>query len=289
MRHLLLLPLAVAALALALASSAGADTKTIQITKAGFVPATTSIAVGDTVTWHNADTVNHQVVANNGSFASPVLKPGETYSVTFSKQGTTAYRDALHTSLKGSVAVSGPPAGVTLSAASSVVTYGAGTTLSGSISSQQSNQWVVLNALPFGEKTAKQANVASTTTNGAFQFGVSPTIRTTYTAQWSTATSSPVTVYVRPRLGLGVSGRLFTAKATSDLSYAGHYVLVQRRRVTSTSWFSVKKVFLGASSRARFRLVVPRGRWYVRLYLPAAQAGDGYLASTSRLVAVLHR
>ena len=60
-------------------AGAGADTKTVQIVKSGFTPSTTTITVGDSVTWKNADTVNHQVVANDGSFASPVFpkSPGK--------------------------------------------------------------------------------------------------------------------------------------------------------------------------------------------------------------------
>jgi len=68
MKRLLMLPLALVA-TLVVAASAGADTKTVQITKSGFTPAATTITVGDTVTWHNADSANHQVVANDGSFA----------------------------------------------------------------------------------------------------------------------------------------------------------------------------------------------------------------------------
>ena len=77
MKRILLVPLALVA-ALLVATAAGADTKTVQITGGGFTPKATTIAIGDTVTWHNADTSAHQVVANNGSFASPVLKPDET-------------------------------------------------------------------------------------------------------------------------------------------------------------------------------------------------------------------
>src|SRR4029079_15910189 len=92
MKRLLLLPLALIA-TLVVVASAGADTKTVQITKAGFTPVSTTISVGDTVTWHNADSANHQVVANDGSFASPVLKPTESFSFTFQKEGKVNYHD----------------------------------------------------------------------------------------------------------------------------------------------------------------------------------------------------
>jgi len=74
MKRLLVVPVAVLA-AVLVAVAAGAATQTVQITKNGFTPQTATVNVGDTVTWHNADTVNHHVVADDGSFASPVLHP----------------------------------------------------------------------------------------------------------------------------------------------------------------------------------------------------------------------
>src|SRR5439155_14155186 len=60
--------LAVASLGLVLAAPAATATTTVQIKRTGFVPATVTINQDDAVTWTNADTINHQVVANAGSF-----------------------------------------------------------------------------------------------------------------------------------------------------------------------------------------------------------------------------
>src|SRR3954452_22351815 len=122
MMRMLLLPLALFA-ALVVAASAGADTKTVQITKNGFTPSATTVKVGDTVAWKNADTANHQVVADDGTFASPVLKPGESYSFTFQKSGKVNYRDSFATSHRGSGTANPPAADVTLSANSNGVVF----------------------------------------------------------------------------------------------------------------------------------------------------------------------
>src|SRR5947209_20327988 len=98
MRRLILL-LGVVAL-LAGASGAGAANTTVTITKTGFPAATVAVAVGDTVTWTNRDTVNHQVTADSGTFTSPVLKPGESWSYTFTKADTYPYRDKLNEKLR---------------------------------------------------------------------------------------------------------------------------------------------------------------------------------------------
>ena len=283
MRRMLLLPLALLATLVVVASGAAA-TKTVQITKSGFTPTATTIAVGDTVTWHNADTANHQVVANDGTFASPVLKPDETYSFTFQKAGKVNYHDALATTNKGSVTVNAPAATVTLSAAAQTITYGNSTSLSGAVSNQLVNEPVTLTAQPYGKGTQSLAT-ATTQANGAFTFSVSPTIQTSYLAHWRTTNSNPVTVNVAPRVGLGLSGRMYVAKVTSDLTYGGHWVLVQRRNVLG-GWHSIKRVFLGDNSRALFRVRLPHGRSVLRLVLPTSQAGTGYVQGLSRLLAV---
>jgi len=283
MKRILLLPLALLA-TLVVVASAGAETKTVQITKSGFTPTATTITVGDTVTWHNADTANHQVVANDGSFASPVLKPGESFSFTFQKAGKVNYHDALATTNKGSVTVNAPPASVTLSAAAQTVTYGNSTRVSGTVTNQLVNEPVTLTSQPFG-KGVQSLATTTTQANGAFTFGVSPTIQTEYQAHWRTTNSNPVTINVAPRVGFGLSGRLYIAKVTSDLTYGGHWVLVQRRNVLG-GWHSVKRVFLNDNSRAVFRVRLPHGRSVLRLVLPQSQAGQGYVQGLSRLLVV---
>ncbi len=286
MKKILLLPVALL-LTLVVAASAGADTKTVQITKTGFTPSTSTITVGDTVTWHNADTASHQVVANDGTFASPVLTAGQTYSFTFQKAGKVTYHDAFKTTHKGTVTVNAPAANVTLTAPVSTITYGDNTTINGTVTNQLTNEPVSLTAQPYGKGT-QSLNTTTTQSNGVFSFGVAPTIQTSYVAHWRTTSSPSVTVQVRPRVGFGHSGARYTAKVTSDLSYAGHYVWLQRKSPTG-SFRNVKRVFLGSTSRAVFTAKLVKGRSILRLVLPDTQAGVGYVASSSRLISILKR
>jgi plastocyanin len=285
MKRLLLLPLAAFA-AVLLVAAAGAATQTVQITKNGFTPQSITLSVGDTVTWHNADSASHQVVANDGSFASPVLQPDQTYSHTFSSAGAFRYHDAFARTHAATITVNGPAATVTLSPASRTVVYGGDTTLTGTVSNQGTNEPVTLTAQSVG-KGVQSIDSTQTSSNGSFSFTVSPTIGTTYQAHWRSADSSPVTVQVSPRVGLGRSGRLYIARVTSDLSYSGHYVWLQRHY--GFGWRSVKRVYLGANSRAVFTVRTPRGHTMLRLYLPAGQAGGGYVAGLSRTIVVFHR
>jgi plastocyanin len=132
MRKLVLL-LTVAAALVAPQSSFAATTK-VSVTRTGFHPAAVTVAAGDTVTWTNNDTTRHQVVAETGSFSSPVLAPNQSYSHAFAAGGTFAYRDALHPSLRASVTVI-PPRTVW-------ITRTGFTPASISIKSGQSVRWV---------------------------------------------------------------------------------------------------------------------------------------------------
>jgi plastocyanin len=272
---------------LVVAAAAGADTKTVQITRQGFTPYSTTINVGDSVTWRNADTVSHQIVANDGSFASPVLKPGETYTFTFQKAGKLTYHDTLSTKKSATVTANAPAAQVSLTASTTTITYGDNTTVSGTVSNQLASESVNLTSQPYGKGTQALATT-STQSSGAFSFGVAPTIQTSYQAHYKTSTSPAVTINVAPRVGFGRSGNRYTAKVTSDLSYAGHYVWVQRKAPYG-SFRNVKRIYLSSSSRAIFTLHLVRGRSILRLVLPDTQAGVGYVASASRMISVAKR
>lgn len=283
MKRLFMLPLAVLAAVLVVVA-AGAATQTVQVTKNGFTPQSSTISAGDTVTWHNADTADHQVVADDGSFASPVLHSDQSYSHVFNSAGTFKYHDSLAKTHAGTITVTGPAAALTLSASRPTVVYGSGATLSGAINSALSSEPVTLTAQSLGKST-QSIDQVTTTSGGNYLFTVTPTIQTTYQSHWRSADSQTVMVNVSPRIGFSRSGNLFIAKATSDLSYAGHFVWVQRH--FGFGWRSVKRVFLGANSRAVFRMKLPHGRTtMLRLVMPQGQAGAGYVAGLSRIVFV---
>jgi plastocyanin len=286
MKRLLMLALALAA-TLTVAAATGAATSTIQITKNGFTPSSVTVNSGDTVTWHNADTKTHQVVADNGTFASPAISAGQSWSYTADKSGTFTYRDAYATSHKATLKVNAPPATLSLSASLQTVIYGSSTSLNGQVSNNLTNEPVTLTSQAYG-KSIQSVAATTTQSSGSFMFGVTPTIQTTYTAHYRTSNSSPVTVNVAPRVGFGLSGRLFIAKVTSDIGYGGHYVVVQRRNALG-GWYSFKRVYLGDNSRAAFRLALPKGHSTLRLVLPSGQAGAGYVQGISRLLPIVKR
>jgi len=73
----------------------------------GFNPPTFTVVIGinNTVVWTNDDSVPHTVTADDGSFSSGNLNPGDSYSFTFITPGTYAYHCNYHSWMKGTVIV----------------------------------------------------------------------------------------------------------------------------------------------------------------------------------------
>ena len=92
---------------------AGAATHTVEIPGRFFQPSRLDVFVGDTVRWINADNERHSVSANTsaqaqgeffdssnrcpgGLLGNNCLRPGESFSHTFTQPGTFTYRCKLH-------------------------------------------------------------------------------------------------------------------------------------------------------------------------------------------------
>src|SRR5689334_4828614 len=102
-------------------------------------------------------------------------------------------------------------------------------------SSSRRRAQVTLSSQPYGSTTASaQKQTTGTGADGSFSFDVSPSIQTTYVAQWNGTQSPPVTVHVAPQVGFGRSGSIYKARVVSAINYKGHYVLLQRHR--SLGW-----------------------------------------------------
>jgi plastocyanin len=280
--------LVVSLLAATLAPSAFGATRTVDITRAGFVPDRLTIDAGDTVTWTNKDTTQHQVVADGGDFpASPVLQPNQAYSHRFLRSGSFGYRDAFVRNQRGRIIVRD---GVTLAAAARIARFGASTTLSGVVSNGQAGENVTVEAQACGSATFTRLGTATSAANGAWSLAVKPTLNTVYQVRWRNTVSA---VKVAPRVALvRLRARRFSARVTAASSFAGKYVVLQRYATTRRRWVTVKRVVLrtagapvaGAiTTRAGFVSRLPR-RTRLRLVLPQSQAGTCYAPAQSGTV-----
>lgn len=265
---------------LAAVAIAGAATVTVSIVGGGFQPTARTITAGDTVTWRNRDTVAHQVVAENGAFASPVLAPGRTYSFVFRAAGTYRYRDALEPAERGRVVVRGAPPSISLGVSTPIIRFGDQIHVTGQVSNTRAGQPVAIFAQPYGQASFAQLAVVMTTQGGFFDLLAKPEILTNFQASWNNTRSQPVSIQVRPRLSLlpGRRGWL-RAKATAARSFAGRTILLQRRS-RFRQWVTVRTFVLGRRSGRVFR-VRPARRTTYRVFMTVNQAGAGYLDTWS--------
>ena len=289
MRIFVLSTAAVLALAVTGASQpASTVTKSVRITATAFSPANITINTGDAVRWTNRDTKNHQVIANNGAFASPILAPGKSYTRTFNTAGTFRYHDALHPSLTGRIVVKGPAPAVTIGAALPILTYGQATHISGAVSSKRTGETVTLWGQPYGQSSPVQLATVLTSTGGVWDFVVKPTLLTTYEAHWKSTISAKVSVQMRPNVLFSASKGMGFVKVKSNHSLQGRKVYVQRF-TRFGQWVKMKRVILGRSSQRLFYLRLPRGKYTLRVFMSLNQAGAGYLDGFSRTVTYRRR
>jgi plastocyanin len=288
------------AAAVLLVAPVSAKTISVDISKLGFVPANVTLQAGDTVTFMNKDTANHQVVCQTCPFTSPVLKAGESFSYQFAKVGKFSYVDPLNKNKKGTATVAAAPATVSLAAKPATVTYGGPATLSGTLSTQQAGAKVDILAQNCGETPFKVLTTVTTTTGGAFSAPVTPARNTVFQAHYKAgpvdATSANATVKVRPRAALRrVRANRFSASVTAADSLVGKALALQRYVVATHRWSTVKTVLLKTQaasatpvagsivSRATFGAKVKAGT-RVRVVLPPAQTGACYVAARSSTI-----
>jgi plastocyanin len=280
MRKLLLLALVPLALAVAAPATAA---ETVTITASGFQPAQATVAVGETVTWTNNDSVDRQVVSDSNAFSSPTLRPGTSFTYRFARAGTFAYHDGTRAAEKGTISVRGAGArSVTITATRRTVTLGSAIELSGNTTGAGGGQQVIVVAKPYRGQETRTPVV--TDSDGAWSLNVRPRIRTEYQAEWgNTVSSQAPIVYVRPAVQLRVlnarAGRFYT-KVTAARSYQGKFVTLQR--LSGSAWVKVKRIRLGSGGVARFTARLPRTA-NVRVLVPTA---PGYIQGYSRTARV---
>jgi plastocyanin len=271
------------------APAQAAVTKTVTIKKTGFAPAKVTVASGDSVKWTNTDTVDRQIVATGGQFASPVIKPGGSWTRVFATAGTFRYRDVFKPSQTGSVVVTGPPPSVSLAAAAPSVTYGDSLALGGKVTETKAGEQVVVYSKRYGDVSYVQLATVLTADGGMWSYTVTPDLLTTYQVQWKNLKSAEIQIAVEPKVTLKRIGAWFVVRVDAARSFKNRWVYVQRRSSLG-QWVNVKKVIIGTSKSQRFKIrVLPSGLSHLRLFMTVNQAGVGYLATESNTLLVRRR
>ena len=79
---------------------------TIAIKNFAFTPNTITVKAGTNITWTNNDSAPHSIISDSGNLLnSKVLATGESFSFTFTKEGTVGYHCGLHSMMKAKVII----------------------------------------------------------------------------------------------------------------------------------------------------------------------------------------
>lgn len=70
-----------------------------------FIPENATAQVGDTVCWPNEDDIQHNAVAEDGSFESPLYPGGQIFTATMEEAGTIEYVCTIHPGMDGTIEV----------------------------------------------------------------------------------------------------------------------------------------------------------------------------------------
>jgi plastocyanin len=266
---------------LALLVPAGASAAAIPVAIPGFSfqPKRVVALVGDTLTWTNASGQTHTVTADDDSFDSGALEPGQSFAHTFAEQGAFTYYCTIHRFMTGEVdvfaiALSGPAAAVRPHGSATLT--GAAPAGTASVAIEQ--------AAPGGSFEALATVVPAP--DGTFAVAVSPALPTRYRAVAGALASPAVLVSVAARVelvplrGAGPSVSLLVRTRPAQ---AGAPVVLERYARERFAWVRVTRARLGRGGNATLEL---RPRRAVRVRVRLLRGIDGYGPATSPPVLV---
>jgi plastocyanin len=87
------------------ASARSASDPPVTIADFHFTPPSSTVHVGDTITWTNDGPSSHTATARDGSFDTGTLSKGQSASHTFTRAGTFAYVCTIHPFMHGTITV----------------------------------------------------------------------------------------------------------------------------------------------------------------------------------------
>lgn len=252
-----------------LAAAAGsAITQAAEVSMPGklFAPRDLAVLVGTTVTWRNADTATHTVTEDEEEFDSGFVRPGGTFAVSFTEQGTFVYHCSIHRFMQGTVRVFR----VVLRGPVEPLPAGKRTTLEG-IAPAGTKEVVLERVLP-GPRV--EVDRAKPGLEGEFSFAVRAAEPRRYRVRTASASSPVVRVRVAPRVSIVRRGRGIAISARP--ARTGSRVALQVYDRERFDFVTVARGRLNASSRATIPYA-PERRAHVRAVVRSRQGwSDGF-------------
>jgi len=184
---------------------ARADTS-VSVVDNSFSPQTITIAPGDTVTWTNNGSMNHTVTADDGSFSSGSLSPGQSFTHTFATVGNFPYYCQFH----------GAPGGIGMSGAVMVSSSASSANSTSTSTSTPSNSGIGTGTSTTGTSTS------ATSTSGAPVLSNGNVVPndTGATISWNTDVNSDAQV------AYGATTAYTTTTASDGASATSHTVVI---------------------------------------------------------------
>jgi len=158
---------------------------------------------------------------------------------------------------------------LTLTAQSSVITFGRPVVLTGSFGKAKNGRSVTMFAKPFGAAKFTPVTTLKTDASGGWQLTVHPKIATSYRAVSRASTSGTIIVQVRPLVTFRAVHGLLTVRVSAKTPFRGRKIVIERLR--GTRWSMLSRLALGRGGAltiavahgARVRVVVPAAPGYV--------------------------
>ena len=235
-----------------------------------FAPGRIQVLIGDTVVWHNADSTNHTVTADEDGFDSGFIAPGLTFAQAFTKSGKVLYHCSIHRFMRGEVVI----VPVALSAPGEPVSSGGRVVLQG-LAPTGTAKVIVKQTGKTGRVVARVAPAA----DGSFTVPMRAYRPENFTALAKGLASPAVHVAVAPKVRARRSGHVVLASAAPGRP--GARVALQRYVRERFAWQTVTRGRLDGASKASLALPNRAGRFRV-----AVRGSKGWADGTSGAIVV---
>jgi plastocyanin len=230
-----------------------------------YAPGDVDILLGTAVVWQNTDSATHTVTADDDSFDSGHLRPGQEFTQAFSASGTVAYHCTIHRFMRGRLSVYA----LVLRGPERPLLSGFTTRLEGR--APPGSPEVVLERV--SRAGAVEVRRAAPSPEGAFAFAVRLGAPAAYRVRAGTATSPVLAVPVAPHVSLERSGGSLRIHATP--ARPGSRVVLQAYERERFTWATVAQSRLGLASTTVIRFVAPEGAHVRAVVRGSGGWGDG--------------
>jgi hypothetical protein len=254
------------------------------------------------VTFTNNDNINHSIVTKSpggyapGGFVSPVIHPGQSYSVALNNPGTISYSETGFAKQHGSgKIVVGVAGSLSIAAAPKTVVYGSSITISGT--SPLPGTDVVISARGKGQHGGGKGGWTTVATvpagaDGSFSATLTPTATATYRAQTGAGKVTSLTT-----VSVSVAPQLLLQATTKRVVRTGKLVTLVGKIAPADGAASLELIAYNSSHRkgtrvatrsvstagtATFKFAVPYGQTALRLSVSKSdQLRPGLLKTVS--------